>query len=949
MMTTTQQYPSHTEAEWLAFGPFNLSIPGRLLERDGEPVSIGGRAFDILAALVSDAGQVVDKRTLMGRVWPNISVDEGSLRVHLVSLRKALGDGEDGARYITNVPGRGYCWVAPLSTRAPAPASRPAPPPTLQPATMGAPTLCLPPRPGRMIGREEILAQIAEALHRHRFVSVVGPGGIGKTTVALAAAHDHADAAGGDVYFVDLAGLSDPLLVNGLTASSVGLQVHSNDALTPLVAHFRDRPALLVFDNCEHLVDAVAALTETLWNAAPTLRLLTTSREPLRAEGEHVHRLAALDCPPQEISLDAEALVAFPAARLFVERMAAGGQPVALTDEDAAQIAGICRKLDGIALAIELAAGRAEAFGIAGLTALLEKRFNLLWHGRRTAVARQQTMNAAIGWSYNLLGETEQLVARRLAAFAGAFTLEAAQDVAADADLPRPLVVGAIAELVAKSLLHIEKTAAAPRYRLLETTKAYLVDRLAESDEVDRIALAHAEAMIRTLGRAAADPGRDLADLRAALEWSLSDAGDPTTAVTLCAAASDRFLAMGLLAECRIWCERGLALLPEAERSDLKALRLLTALGLSSMYTLGNSDGVRDAFARGLELAEAADDADYQLRLLSGLHTFLTRRADFRGALDAARRADAVAERLGTVEARAMTDAMQALPLHLMAEHAAAAALYDGAREASGVSPLLEVARFGFPHRMTCLVGWARTLALSGRPEEARRHLIEALALAESLDHPVALCISSIWGAPLLIWAEDWETAQPIIERFTAVAERHSLAPHIAAGRGLLGEVMVRRGETAKGVALLQSSLQALHGEHHALLKTPLSIALALGLSGVGRQEEALALVAETTEGMRARGDLMHEPELLLTEGRIRLAMGAPEKAEDCFNVAFRRATEHRVLAFQLKTAIDLAEVRLVSGRGAEAPALLAPLLDAHHDGLDLPVPRRARDLISRA
>lgn len=933
------------EEGWLAFGPFRLSLAARLLERNGEPMPLGGRAFDILAALVSEAGQIVEKRDLMASVWPNVTVDEGSLRVHMVSLRKALGDGENGARYITNVPGRGYCWVARLAGPSSNHTQQPEP-------ALAASASRLPPRPARMVGREDVLDLLVEALEQHRFVSIVGPGGIGKTTVAVAAAHDHAATFSHDLHFVDLSGHNDPRLVCSLTASSIGLQTHSHDALPPLMAHFQDRPALLVFDNCEHLVDAVAALAEALWRAAPRLRILTTSREPLRAEGEFVHRLPALDCPPQEGSLSAEALVAFPAARLFVERMEAGGQPLALTDEDAGQIAAICRKLDGIALAIELAAGRADAYGIAGLAALLERRFNLLWHGRRTAVARQQTMNAAIGWSYNLLAETEQRVARRLAVFAGPFTLEAAQNVAAVDELEHCLVIDAVGELVAKSLLHIEKAGAGGglRYRLLETTRAYLVERLAESGEGDIVALAHAHSITDMLARAGgqptARPGRDLADLRSALEWSFSEAGDPDTAIALAAVASDRFLEMGLLAECRIWSERAVAFIPEAEQADRRALQLTTALNFSRMYTLGNGDVVRDAFTRGLDLAQSLGDADYQLRLLSGLYAFLVRRADFHAALDAARRADKVARQLGTIEARAVADAMQALPLHLMAEHGVAEALCDAARQAPDVSPRREMVRFGFPHRMTCLVGWARALALSGRPEEARRHLMEALDLAESLEYPVALSISSIWGVPLLLWSEDWDTAQAVIERFTAVAKRHALQPHIAAGRGLLGEVMIRRGEAAQGVALLQAGLSELRGEHHNLLVTQLSIALALGFAALGRYEGALALVKETSEGMQARGDLMHEPDLLHVEGHIRQGMGNLTEAEACFRAALERATAHNMLAFRLKAAIALCEVWQSTGREGKACSLLEPLIEGYRDGLDLPVPRRARALM---
>ena len=949
------QHDRPVSGDPVSFGPFTLSLAARLLERDGEPVSLGGRAFDILAALVGRAGEVIDKRELIATVWPNITVDEGSLRVHMVSLRKALSDGEAGARYVANVPGRGYCWVAPL-TAAPAPSGAPAAsePPAVPPSAANTACAALPPLLARMVGRDDTIQSLRQELATHRFVTIAGPGGIGKTTVVVALAHALRPDFDGCAYFVDLAGLTDRQLVAGLMASAVGVQTHTDDPLAPLVARFQDRRALIVLDNCEHIVETVADLAERLWREAPGLHLIATSREPLRVEGEFVHRLAGLPCPPTDTCLSAERLQDFPAAQLFVERAAAGGQALSLTDEEADLVAGICKKLDGIALAIELAAGRVDAYGIAGLAALLDKRLALLWHGRRTAVARQQTMSATIGWSYNLLTEDERRIARRLSVFAGPFSLQAAQEVVAEDETTRPLVVEAVAELVAKSLLSTEAGGAARRYRFLETTKAFLAERLTESGEASAVSQAHARLMIDRLGApppTPAEASRDMADLQASLDWAFSHAGDPDLATALAAVAAGRFLHMGLLADCREWSRRALAILPEAVQGSRRELDLRAALGLSWMYTLGNGEDVRAAFSRGLDLAEALGDDDYQLRLLSGLHTYLTRRADFRGALDAARRADAVAARLGPAAPPAMAEAMQALSLHLMAQHCEAETLYDKGRLAAGVSPREEMVRFGFPHRLTCLVGWARALALSGRPQEGRRQLLEALALAETLDHPVALCVTSIWGVPILTWSGDWETAEAIARRFSTVAEQHALAPHVAAGLGLLGDIYVRRGQAEAGVPLLQSSLAALELERHALLKTPLTIALALGLSGLGRHDLALETLAEAEAGMEIRGDLIHAPDLLRIRGEILLARdpNAIEAGKAAFQLALDCAAEHKLLALRLKSANALAELLRRQDRTAEIAPLLGPLVEAVRDGFDLPDYRTARAFLDQS
>jgi DNA-binding winged helix-turn-helix (wHTH) protein len=369
----------------ISFGPFRLLPNSRLLEKNGTPLPVGGRALDILMVLAQHAGEVVDKRELVKRVWADVNVDDGSLRFHITALRKALGDGIGGARYIVNVPGRGYCLAAPLARAA----STAAPP-------VGAvtPPHSLPPPLAKMIGRTEAIEKISSELSAHRFVTVVGPGGIGKTSVAVTVGHNRLADYVGQVFFIDFGRLRDDSLVASTIASTLGLTIGSENPTTGLLAHLHDRPMLLILDSCEHVLDALAPLAERIIAEVPGAHLLATSRESLRSEGERIFRLFPLDYPPQRDGLGVEEALSYPAVQLFVQRITESLGEFQLSAEDAPLVADICRRLDGIALAIELAAGRVNAYGIAGTASLLDSRFSLQWRGRRTAVPRHQTLSA---------------------------------------------------------------------------------------------------------------------------------------------------------------------------------------------------------------------------------------------------------------------------------------------------------------------------------------------------------------------------------------------------------------------------------------------------------------------------------------------------------------------------------------------------------------------------
>jgi predicted ATPase/DNA-binding winged helix-turn-helix (wHTH) protein len=468
----------------ISFGPFRLSATERLLEKDRVPLALGSRALDLLIALVERANEVISKRELMVKVWPDLVVDEGSLRFHIACLRKVLGDGQSGIRYVTNVAGRGYCFVAPIRRSAATP---------LRTENFVVDrTDKLPVRLLRMVGRDETVRAVGEQLLDQRFVTIVGPGGIGKTTVAVSVAHAKFSEFGGAMHFVDLGALDDPSLAPRAIASTLGVPVNSDSSIQALLSFVRDQRMLLVLDNCEHVIETAATVAESIFSKAPQVHILATSRESLRIEGEQVYRLPPLRCPPEAAAgLTAAEAISFPAVRLFVERVTASGAPFVLSDADAPIVAGLCRGLDGIPLALELAASRVAALGVRGTAALVDSQFRLLWQGRRTAPPRHQTLGATLDWSHNLLSDFERVVLRRLAVFVGSFSLEAAQSVASGNPADGGQVVEAIASLVAKSLVATEIGATLVNYRLLDTTRAYALGKLVRSGEAAAIGLRH--------------------------------------------------------------------------------------------------------------------------------------------------------------------------------------------------------------------------------------------------------------------------------------------------------------------------------------------------------------------------------------------------------------------------------------------------------------------------
>jgi predicted ATPase/DNA-binding winged helix-turn-helix (wHTH) protein len=464
----------------LGFGPFELSIGERLLRHDGRVLPLGDRALDILTYLVDRPGEIIAKQELMDHVWSDVTVEEGSLRVHVAAIRKALGDGQFGNRYIANIKGRGYSFVGTVVPLVGGTESRNA---------KFFPQGRLPLRPIMMIGRETVVGEVSEKLRNERFVTLLGPGGIGKTTIALAVGRAAAEEFGGEVHFVDLERLTDPRHVAGAVATSLGLALTSKYPGLELVDLVRSQKTLIILDNCEHVIEAVALLAEQLYQESEQVYLLATSRELLKVGGEHCWRVLPLDFPPDGSEQTANAVLRYPAAQLLARRVAARAGSFVLTDEDAPFVAEMCRKLDGIPLAIKLAAGQVAALGLKNTLARLE----LLKLAHRSAVARHQTLKATLDWSYNLLSDGERIVLRRIAPFVGQFTLEGARYVAGELGTGTGEIFDAIAGLVEKSLIATRIDETQGQYRLLDTTRAYALEKLEEHAEVDVVLRRHGE------------------------------------------------------------------------------------------------------------------------------------------------------------------------------------------------------------------------------------------------------------------------------------------------------------------------------------------------------------------------------------------------------------------------------------------------------------------------
>jgi len=793
---------SHTVGEDVVyeFGRFRLTPSRQQLLDGAEQVRLGSRALELLTALVERAGSMVDKATLMQRVWPETVVEEINLRVQVTALRKALGAGEAGARFIATTSGRGYSFVAPVK-RARA---------------TGIPVADLPPnnlprRTAMVLGRDHDVANLVARLPQRRFITVVGPGGMGKTTLAVAVGERMLKQQRDGVFFVDLAPLSDPAGVPGAIAAALRLSIGEARTLERLAETLTDREVLIVLDNCEHLVEAAALAAEHVVRSAARVSILATSREPLRAEGESIYRLHPLGLPADEddhLITHADQALTWPAVQLFVERATANLDSFVLSNHDAATVVSMCRRLDGLPLAIELAAARVDTLGVQGLSDHLEARLHLLTSGLRTVQPRQRTLRALLDWSHDQLSSTEQVVLRRLAIFRGAFNFDEAIEVSAGEDVAAAQVMDSIVSLADRSLVSVDAGADVIYYRLLEVTRVYALEHLAARGEADRLAERHALQLLQHYERSEIDwvnlprvvwlaqNARRTDDLRGALDWAFSATGNVELGVQLTVAVAPLAFELAVLHDFRHRLERAinaLASLPGEHPAD--ASRLYTALGSLYNHVLGPSAEMSSAYKRAYELASHRRDAKAMTPPIVGLWAQAYASGQYLKALEGANQLEALARQTQDDVALLIAQRMLSQANHMLGNHALARSLAEHVLAYPGGRFPLAYGPSQTSVQVTMRIVLARTDWLEGRADDAVRRVDEAIAIARD-EHVFGEClVLAIAACPISLWCGDLDRARAFTARLVQLTQRypspywHAWADGFAFALGTQGDV----------------------------------------------------------------------------------------------------------------------------------------------------------------
>ena len=917
-----------------------------LLEAE-KPIHIGVRALDLLTVLIERAGEVVSKDELFARVWPGLTVDEGNLRTQVALVRKALRDGQASARYVMTFPGRGYCFVAPLSITETA---RP-----VEARTSGTEsTSGLPTRLTSFIGRAEVVSDIVGRLNRRRFVTITGPGGIGKTSVALAVAEQVTTSYVDGVCVVDCAPLLGASLVAQKLASTLGLEVAVEGQTRGLIEFLSYKRMLIVLDCCERVVGAAAVLAENLLKGAAGIGIVATSREPLRAEGETVYRLPPLEIPPVSIDLTANEALTYSAVQLFVERVASSIDRFELNDTDAPIVADICRKLDGIALAIELAAGRVDVFGIAGVASRLEDRLRLLTHGRRTALPRHQTLAATLDWSYDALNEPEQTALRRLSVFAGRFTLDGAKAVATDDFVVTSDIVEVVASLVSKSLLQADVTTASGNYRLLDTTRVYALEKLTESGEFDQIARRHAKYILYLLERANADvempsstaavrlsAGSKLIDeVRAVIDWALLAGEDIELGITLTVASVPLWTHLSLNWECCRYVERALLSGKTSFRqNDRREMQLLAALGAALVWTKGPGPEADAAFASALKIAELIDDTDYQIRVLWGLWSSHFNSGRIRMSLGTAEKFRDVAAGCGDAPAALVGERTIGMSLFYLGDHANsrrhAELMLRGSFGPRDRSQL--IVRFQFDPRIVCRTLLSKLLWAQGFPDQAMDEARGVIEEASFVGHAMSLALALAQGAcPVALLSGDWTAAEHFINLLLKHAAEHALVHWHAWGACFDAMLLIARGSADEGLKTLHRIIDGLPEGAFFAHYAGIRATLAEALGRAGAISKAHAIIDHAL--MRAERDeeCWYLAEFLRIKGDLLRLEGTPRAmrdAEEQFKRSLECARLQEALSWELRTSIALARLYQAQGQTIKARKAVEPVYSRFNEG----------------
>lgn len=920
-MTSYHQSPGATA---YSFGPFRFVPQRQSLHCDGQPVRIGGRALDILTLLVRRAGEPVSKNELLTFCWPSTYVHEDNLKVNVATLRKILADGSDEP-FIATVPGRGYRFVGNVNIaemEAPRPESLP---------TQALPPLQL----ENVIGRADELKHLSDAISRSKCVTIVGPGGMGKTTMALAVAHHVQSRYAQGVSFIDLSAVGDAQYVTAAIAAGVGAKQRSEDTLLEIMAVLYDKHTLLILDNCEHLTPTVQSVVDRLLRALPKVTILATSREPLGLVEEELYRLPNLAIPGPKEGCTASDAMRFAAVRLFVSRAAARA-PFDLTDDQAPTASAICRRLDGIPLAIEMVANKATTYGLKNLDELLEQRLLSLSNGERTAPLRHQTMLATLDWSYRLLSDDEAAFLRSLSVFAGLFRLPDVSAIAAANGLDPLKAHGLVERLIDKSLIYVSSQHGERNLRLLESTRAFAMERLRDAGEHSEVHRLHARRVLALFEEATealensdkelwmGEYAHRINDARNAMNWAFGQGGDQMIGIRLTASLIPLWNELSSLSEMQSRVERSLLAAREIAHCPKELTMKLIAARASGMtfaqhLPLETEKAWKECYSLGVE----SKDKKYQIFGLWGLCSFLIFNGRPREGIERLQEFVALTE--AESDSTAVDEATRMIAtaeIYIGETASARSKLEHLAAKNRRMSDPVRFARFQAERGVAVRCTLSLALWASGEVSLANQVALAAVERAEISGHVVShFTALAVFAVPVSFWSGEYDFTSRFLEAIDIIGQREDLGMWREACAFYACALRAKRGELHAATEMIVK-LKELVSRN--VLRAPMHYCMtADALLAAGELEEARTHIEQAEKLAFEQDANWCLPEILRVSALIDLEDGQLEKAERLLRQAIARAVKIGGRALQLRAELSLSQKFEREGQSTTALKLL--------------------------
>ncbi len=914
----------------LRFATFELRPKQAVLLDGGRRVPLGSRALAILTLLARRAGEVVTTKEITDHAWPNMSVEDSNIRVQIAALRKALRDGTQGQRYIINEPGRGYRFAKTVvSTLWQDPRSRST---SIRWREL--------PSASPLVGREDAIADVVDRLGRERMVTLVGPGGIGKTSVAISSIARLGDKGPTEICFVDLSTVADQDRVAPAIASALHLP-RSGEPIPAILAALEGQSALIVLDNCEHVILAAAGLAETILHACTGISILATSREVLRCKGEAIYRLPSLTVPPVEAGFPMDDIVAFPAVKLFAERVATSLNPFSVTVANAGTVARICRQLDGLPLALELAAACAGTLGLDVLASGLGDRLDLLTHGRRT-IARHETLRAMLDWSHDLLGAGDRAVFANLSVFRTVFTLEGAVVVSAMDGIARVDIVQAIRQLAAASLLHVDTADAITTYRFLDTTRTYAQEKLMASARLGQVRSQHARYVRLRLAEAEAEwkatrladwwerNGNLVDDVHAALDWAFSPDGDARTGIELTISSAPLWLGRSQLGEYWTRVSQSLDALAATDLSGgREEMQLQLSLGHLIFHIHGPGPAEVLTFGRALEVAESLGDTSSMTTALWALASERAIMGDPAAALSLCNRLVALGEAKGNRETTAIASRTLALTNFRMGNLSEARRIGEALVARSEPTGPSFNSVYRYDQTTAERANLACVLWIQGYADRALEMVRGAVEDAAAARNPSSLCyILSSCACPLAFWSGQDGLAAHYIDLLAWETEKNAFA-YLHGWADRYRRIWTARNErmNVPDSSMIPGCASLIWFDRQILVSIEAGLVSGPDLVG-NRTGQASWCAAEV---LRAEGEYALRSK----------HANSRSSAERLFAEAIVVAREQGALAWELRAATSLASCKQNGKEPQVALGILAPVLERFEEGFE------TRDLLA--